>query len=78
MNNAKETIISSITSGLDYQNSIISTYYAKELVGSKDAKERIEEFKKITKEDVVAFSKKVKIHTIYTLEGGDTDEEDND
>lgn len=78
LNNAKETIISSITSGLDYQNSIISTYYAKELVGSKDAKERIEEFKKITKEDVVAFSKKVKIHTIYTLEGGDTDEEDND
>ncbi len=76
--NAKETLISSITSGLDYQNSIINTYYAKELTGSKDAKERIEEFKKVTKEDVIAFSKKVKIHTIYTLEGGDIDEKNSD
>ena len=77
LENAKETIIASINASKDSQSGIINTYFAKVLVGSKDFDERIENIKKVTKEDIMDVAKKVYIHTEYILKG-DSDEENSD
>lgn len=74
-NSAKETIISSIMASLDNPMGIINNYYAKELVNSLDALDRIEKIKKVTIEDIVGVSKKVKINRMFILEGDN--EKDN-
>lgn len=79
LENAKETIIASIKASTDSPTGIINTYYAMELVGSKDFSQRIENIKTITKENVIDLSKKVMVHTVYLLEGSnkeDNNEED--
>ena len=35
---------------------------------------RIKNINKVTKNDIISISKKIKIHTIYTLESGDDNE----
>lgn len=75
-NSAKETIISSIIASTDNPNGIINTYYAHELVDSAFPEERIEKFNNITKEEIITVSKKANIHTILTLEKGESDETD--
>lgn len=74
-NSAKETIISSIMASLDNPIGIINNYYAKELVNSLDALDRIERIKKITREDIVNVSKKVNINRMFILEA--CNEKDN-
>ena len=74
-NSSKETIISSIMASLDNPIGIINNYYAKELVNSLDAMERIEKIKKVTKEDIINVSKKVNINRMFILEADN--EEDN-
>ena len=46
-------------------------------MGSDDMEERINNFSKITKEDIVKVSKKVSIHTILTLEDKEEEHEEN-
>ena len=75
LNNAKETLIGGIKASLDSPSGIINNYFAKILVGTDDFKERIENFKKVTKEDVINVSKKINIYSTYTLEGVKQDEE---
>lgn len=67
-NSAKETIISGIMASLDNPIGIINNYYAKELVNSLDAMDRIERIKKVTREDIVNVSKKVNINRMFILE----------
>ena len=67
-NSSKETIISSIMASLDNPIGIINNYYARELVNSLDAMERIEKIKKVTKEDIINVSKKVNINRMFILE----------
>ena len=74
-NSAKETIISGIMASLDNPIGIINSYYAKELVNSLDAEERIEKIKQVSREDIVNVSKKVSINRMFILEGDN--EEDN-
>lgn len=74
LNNAKETIISSIKASTDSPAGIINTYYAKILVQSEIFDERIECIKNITKEDVINLSKKVTMHTMYLLEGNNEED----
>lgn len=69
LNNAKETIVASINASKDSQSGIINTYYAKILVGAKDFEERIENIKKVSKNDIMNVAKKVHIHTTYILKG---------
>jgi len=79
LENSKETIIASIKASTDSPSGIINTYYAKVLVNSDEITERIENIKKITKEDIMNLSKKISIHTMYLLEGKrkeDADETD--
>ena len=73
--NAKETIISAIKASLDNPMSIISSYYAKELVNSPDIEERIKNMGSVTREEIVNVSKKIKMHTVFILE--DSNEKDN-
>jgi predicted Zn-dependent peptidase len=75
LENSKETIISGIEASKDSPAGIINTYYAKVLVDSLSFDERIENVSKITKEDIISLSKKVSIHTIYTLEGEKNEED---
>ena len=75
LNNAKETLIGGIKASLDSPSGIINNYFAEILVGTDDFEERIENFKKVTKEDVISVSKKINIYSTYTLEGVKQDEE---
>ena len=73
---AKETITSSIIASMDNPSGILNTYYAKDLVGSALFEERIEAFNKVTKEDVVKVSKKLKLYSIFTLGKESNNEKD--
>lgn len=66
--NAKETLVASIKASTDSPAGIINTYYAKTLVDSADFETRIEEIKKVTKDDILNLSRKIHIHTVYLLE----------
>lgn len=76
LDNSKETIIASIKASLDNPSGIINTYYARTLVNSENFEKRIEEIKKITKEDIIALARKVSINTVYLLEGVEENVED--
>lgn len=78
LNSSKETIISSIKASKDSPAGIINTYYAKELVNSLLFDERIENIKKVSKEDIINISKKVLIHTEYLLVGNNAEGDDNE
>ena len=56
---------------------IINTALSRVLVGSDDMEERINNFSKITKEDIVKVSKKVSLHTILTLEDKEEEHEED-
>ena len=68
-NAAKKLYINEV---MDYDESnmtLVSFYYSQDIFQSPSITERIKEVKKITKEDVIKFSKKIKISSIYYLEG---------
>ena len=73
---SKKTLISAIESSLDNPVSIINNYYAKVLVQTLDIEEKINNIKKVSKDDIIAVSKKISIHTLFLLEA--SDEENND
>ena len=75
LDNSKETIVASIKASLDNPAGIINTYYARTLVNSEIFEKRIEQINKITKEDIINLARKVSMHTVYLLEGTETDEE---
>lgn len=58
----------------DNENAIIETYLAKDLLNLGDIEERKQMIKKVTKEDIIQVAKKVKIDTIFLLEGNKEDE----
>ncbi len=74
-NNAINMITSSLKLSLETQPSVINNYYAMNILNSDDINTRISKFEKVTKEDVINFSKKIKMDTIFLLEG-DHNEED--
>lgn len=74
-NNAVNMITSSLKLSLETQPSVINNYYAMNILNSDDINTRISKFEKVTKEDVINFSKKIKMDTIFLLEG-DHNEED--
>ena len=68
LENAKKTMCSAIIASLDSPVGIITGEMAKVLVKAKDSDERIKEFKKITKSDIITVGKKVNIHSKFILE----------
>ena len=69
INTAKESYISLLNEIEDNQDAIVETYLAKDLLNLGDIEERKEMIMKVTKEDIIKLSKKVKIDTIFLLEG---------
>ncbi len=74
--NSKKMVISSIKMSEDTLGGIINNYLFNYLDNLPLYEKRIEEFKKVTKEEVVELAKKVKLNIIYLL-GGEADERDN-
>jgi len=72
---AKSTYITLLDEVYDNQEALIETYVAKDLLNIGDIEERKKEVYSIQKEEIVELSKKVKIDTIYLLEGDKEDEE---
>lgn len=72
--NAKTTYISSLSDLEDNPRSIISLYGGMEYFKADDIDVRKEKIVKVTKDDIVAFSKKIHLSTIYLLEGNDDNE----
>ena len=66
---AKESYISLLNEIEDNPDAIVETYLAKDLLNLGDIEERKEEIKKVTKDDIIRVSKKVKIDTVFLLEG---------
>lgn len=75
LDSARNTIISGVKASMDNPMGIINSYFSKVLVDTPSNEERIANFNKITKEDIIKVSKKVNLHTIYILEEGDQNEE---
>ena len=69
LDNAKKTIVSSIKMSEDTLGGIINNYLFHDLDNLPLYEERIKEFKKVTKEDIMNVAKKVKLNTIYILKG---------
>ena len=66
---AKEFYQTSLEEMLESQASIISYYYMMDLLGLDDIKTRIKTMKKVEKSEIVKVAKKIKIDTIFCLEG---------
>ena len=68
---AQENYISSLNEVEDSSDGIVEAYLANELLGLGDLETRKKEIMKVTKEDVMKVAKKIKLDTIFLLEGVD-------
>ncbi len=78
MNVAKEYYLTAIDEILENPNYIINDYFMKLVIDTDDLEVKKEKIMDVTKEDIIAVGKKIKIDTIYLLEGileGDNNEE---
>lgn len=69
LENAKKSVISSIKMSEDTNGGIINNYLFNELDGLPLYDERVKEFKKVTKKEIMEVAKKIKLNTIYLLSG---------
>lgn len=71
---AKKLITTTLNMSLDNPGKIIDNYIYKNLYGLEDLEVRIENYNKISREDIINFAKKVKINTILCLRDGEDEE----
>lgn len=69
---AQENYISSLNEIEDNSDGIVEAYLANELLGLGNLETRKKEIMKVTKEDVIKVAKKIKLDTIFLLEGVDS------
>ena len=72
--NAKKLVITNLNMSLDNPGRIIDNYIFKNLYGLDDIEVRIENYNNVTKEDIINFSKKVKLNTILCVRDGEYEE----
>ena len=70
---AKEYYTSAIDDIIESPFQIIESYYMIELLGVDDIETKRKKMLKVTKDEIIAVAKKVKINTIYVLEGDNGD-----
>lgn len=75
INVAKEYFCTALDEVLDSQTRILDNYYMMELIGTDDLEEKRKKIMSVTKEDIMKVAKKVKMDTVFLLEG-DSHEED--
>lgn len=71
LNQAKEAIIAALNMNMDNIGKIVDNYFYQNESDIDDFETRIENFKKVTLEDIYNLSKKVSISTIFSLVGGE-------
>ena len=71
INIAKETLITYLNMSLDVPGRIVDNYVFKNLYGLEELDKRIDNYKKVTKEEIIKFAKKVKMNTILCLRDGE-------
>ena len=69
INKAKELYQTAIEEIEESESEIIESYYMIELLGVDDIETKAKKMKEVTKEEILAVSKKVKMDTVYLLEG---------
>ncbi len=69
MEEAKKMYVSAIDEIKESQNDIIDSYYMMELLGVDDLETKKKKMLEVTRDEIIAVSKKIKIDTIYLLEG---------
>lgn len=74
VNTAILSMISSINMSLDAPTKIIDEYLFMHISDLDDVETRIEQYRKVTKEEVMRVAKKIILNTIYVLESGGSDE----
>jgi len=74
---AKINLINSLDMSLDSSVSILNSYVYNYLDNLPLLEERKELFKKVTREDIINVSKKIKINTIYSLVGEQNEKDRN-
>ncbi len=73
--NAKKSIITMLNMSLDNPGRIIDNYVFKNLYNLEDLEVRINNYNKVTKQDIIDFSKKVIINTILCVRDGENEKE---
>ena len=71
---AKITYINSLKDIEDYQSSILRMYESNIYFNYDLLDERIENVKKVTREDIINLHKKINMDTIFVLEGENNEE----
>ncbi len=69
--NAKNYLINSLKEVFDFPGLVINHHMEKEYYGIEEIDEQVKNIQKITKNDVIEFSKKVFVDTVFFLEGGE-------
>ena len=67
---AKEYFETAIEETEESQHRIIDNYLMMELIGTDSLEEKRKKMSKVTKREIVKVAKKVKIDTVFLLEGG--------
>ena len=74
---AKENLRNQIKMSLDTETSILDNYVFHNLINSPLLSERIKEIENVTKEEIIALAKKIKLNSIYLLGGSNVKENQN-
>ena len=72
--NSIKSIKNSINISLDNPSYLIDNYFFHNIANSPFLSDRINKINDVTKEDVIALAKKLKINTIYMMAPGGKDE----
>ena len=75
INVAKEYLITAMDDICEDSNSIINYYFSKELLKLDELDIRKEKINKVKRNEIIRLSKKIKIDTIFNLEGGSNNED---
>lgn len=73
LDNAKKLVTTNLNMSLDNPGKIIDNYIFKNLYGLDSIEKRIENYNKVTKKDILNFSKKVKMNTILCVRDGENE-----
>ena len=74
LNTAKEFFATAIDSLLESQTGIMDHYYMMSLLKTDDIETRLKKMKEVSLSEVIKVSKKVKLDTVYCLEGINNEE----
>ena len=74
---AKENLRNQIKMSLDTETSILDNYVFHNLINSPLLSKRIKEIENVTKEEIIALAKKIKLNSIYLLGGSNVKENQN-